>query len=70
MNSIYSCSKNGNQKVCVVGIVGRCNLLQKDGALNQLVDHNVFMVSQFFNTTQQNYSLFYWTNITYSVMLI
>ncbi|XP_057315478.1 nonsense-mediated mRNA decay factor SMG8-like [Hydractinia symbiolongicarpus] len=33
---------NGNQKVCVVGIIGRCHLLHKDGALNQLVDHNVF----------------------------
>lgn len=32
----------GNQKVCVVGIIGRCDLYQKDHALNQLVDHNVY----------------------------
>ena len=40
---IYS---NGNQKVCVVGMVGKCHLQEKNSALNELVDHNVFQVSQ------------------------
>ena len=38
----------GNQKVCVVGIIGRCHLFQKDHAMNQLVDHNVYKVFFFF----------------------
>lgn len=39
---IIEIQNNGNQKVCVVGIIGRCHLDQKDQILNKLVDHNVF----------------------------
>ena len=53
---MYSCHDNiffisgGNQKVCVVGIIGRCHLFQKDHAMNQLVDHNVYKVFLFFSS--------------------
>ncbi|XP_065682232.1 nonsense-mediated mRNA decay factor SMG8 isoform X2 [Hydra vulgaris] len=47
-------SSNGNQKICVVGIIGRCHLNDKDTGLNQLVDHNVFKTQKDFSQKQDS----------------
>ena len=39
---IKETEKSANQKVCVVCVIGRCHLEQKNGILNKLVDHTVF----------------------------
>ena len=57
----------GNQKVCVVGIIGRCHLFQKDHAMNQLVDHNVYKVFLFFfslNLTKGDSSKLFQCHVT------
>lgn len=54
---IKETEKNGNQKVCVVCVMGRCHLEQKNGILNKLVDHSVFRTNSTlhpFNKTNVN----------------
>lgn len=39
---IKETEQSANQKVCVVCVIGKCHLDQKNGVLNKLVDHSVF----------------------------
>lgn len=54
MNTVNNYRNNANQKVCIVGVVGRFHLYQEGSSLNQLLNTDIFKGSKQNNLKEIN----------------